>query len=278
MFWIVVWSGLALVSVMGVIASANSVRFQRAVASEVRELSSAESRPSPLVALDNLPAPVRRYLNKAIGSRQHALKSARLRHGGTFRTSLDGRWFPIRGEQYFSADPPGFVWWGRIRLAPGFWVDARDRCSGGVGNMRISLESTVTLGDNSGPQMDQGAMIRLLGEMAWFPTAYLDERHVTWAAMDDRRARASLKLQGREVAAVFEFADDGLPLRVSAERYRLEGGKNVLTPWSGEYGDYRNVDGLLVPHLLAAFWHVEGNRVPVLRFLVEELKYDVSPP
>src|SRR5438128_6409879 len=116
-----------------------------------------------------LPAPVRRYLARAIGRRGIAVRTVRLRHGGLFRTTLDGSWVPIRGEQYFSAAPPGFVWRGRIRIAPGLWVDARDRSVDGAGSMRISFESTFTLADSSGAELDQGALLRLLGGMTWFP-------------------------------------------------------------------------------------------------------------
>jgi hypothetical protein len=206
------------------------------------------------------------------------VRTVRLRHGGTFRTKLDGAWLPIRGEQYFAADPPGFVWWGRVRIVPGVWVDARDRSVGGLGNMHVSVESSFTVADSAGAEIDQGALLRLLGEMAWFPTALLDDRHVTWTAVDDRRARARLRVGRGEVTCVFEFGEDGLPVTVFADRYRDLGGKAALTPWSGRFGDYRKVDGLLVPHQVGANWHVDGQRIPYARFQVQRLEYDATAP
>lgn len=124
----------------GVVASANSVRFERRVAREVREMEVSIGAPlldrRPLV---ELPDPVRRYLTKAVGARQRAIRTVRLHHGGTFRPSLHGSWFPIRGEQHFTADPPGFIWWGRVRMFPGLWIDARDRSVKGVGNMFVNV-------------------------------------------------------------------------------------------------------------------------------------------
>ncbi len=56
------------------------------------------------------------------------MSTARVRHGGSFRTSLDGKWLPIRGEQWLTADPPGFVWHGRVALLPSLWsTRATDR-------------------------------------------------------------------------------------------------------------------------------------------------------
>jgi hypothetical protein len=110
--------------------------------------------------------------------------------------------------------------------------------------MRISLESTITIGQSFGPETDQGSMVRLLGEMAWFPTSFPDSRDVTWGTLDADRARATLRIERREVSAVFEFGKDGLP-RISADRYRFDKGKNVLTSWSARYSDFRTVGGLL---------------------------------
>jgi nucleotide-binding universal stress UspA family protein len=180
-------------------------------------------------------------------------------------------------EQWFNADPPGFVWWGRLRLFPGLWIDARDRSVQGAGDMLVSAESTVTLADTHGPEMDEAALHRLLGEMPWFPTALLDERSVTWSPVDDHRASASLRVNGRTVSGVFTFEARGLVSGFDADRRRdVGGGKTVLTPFHGDYADFRVVEGVLVPHTLTGSWDVDGRRIPYARFAVDELEDDVA--
>jgi hypothetical protein len=145
--------------------------------------------------------------------------------------------------------------------------------------MHVSVESSFTLADRADAEIDQGALLRLLGEMVWFPTALLDDRHVTWTAVDDRPARAMLRVGGCDVTAVFEFGEDDLPVAVFGDRYRdLGGGASALTPWSGEFRDYRTVDELLVPHQVVAHWHVREQRIPYARFQVERLEYDATAP
>jgi hypothetical protein len=261
---------------VALIASANSRRFRRRVDREVGQMWAAPSAPAGAGRRSpgTLPAPVRRYAMRAMAGRP-TVRTVRLRHGGTFRASLDGRWLPIRGDEYFAADPPGFVWWGRARVFPGLWVEARDRSVGGVGNMLVSAESTLTLADVAGPEMDQGALLRLLAEMPWIPTALLDDRYVGWTPIDDGRAKAMLRVNGHEVAGIFEFAADGLPAGFSADRHRdLGGGRSVLTPWSGEYSDYRESGGLLVPHRVAVSWQIRGRWVPYARFVVDRFETD----
>jgi hypothetical protein len=124
--------------------------------------------------------------------------------------------------------------------------------------------------------VDKGELLRLLGEMVLIPSAFL-ERHVSWSAMDERRARATLRVNGREVNGVFEFGEDDLPRRFSADRDRdLGDGETVSTPWSGEFRDYRQIDGLVVPFHVVACWHVDGKRIPYADFVVQQFEPDAA--
>lgn len=245
--WVVAWALVAIIGIAGAVASFNSVRFGRRVALEMRELADAvEPAPSTHERSD-LPPPVARYINKAI-NRSEPIRTVSLRHGGRFRPSLDGSWLPIRGTQFFRTTPPAFVWWGRVRIAPGLWVDARDRSVDGAGNMLVRVESTVTIANSRGPELDQGALLRLLGEMPWMPTAFLDRRYVRWSAIDDHHASATLSVSGRGVTGVLKFGADDLPMTFTAQRYRdVGGGRSVMTPFIGRSSDYRPVSGVLVP-------------------------------
>jgi hypothetical protein len=279
--WLALWSGVTIAGIAGVVASVNNIRFQRRVNREARDTltSTTEPRAIDRSALETLPDPVRRYLVKAIGSRRNSVRSARLRQQGTFRPDLNGRWYALTGVQYFTADPPGFIWWGRVHFAPGVWIEARDRSTAGVGNMLVVVESTFTLNDARGPELDQGALLRLLGELAWLPTAYLDSRHIQWSPVDDRHAKATLAVNGREVEGLFEFGEDDLPVTFRAQRFRdVGGGRSVLTPFLGECRDYRRVDGLLVPHEMIGSWMIDGTPMPYARFRVAAIEFDVNPP
>lgn len=276
MWWVILWSAVTGIGAAGTLASLNSLRFARRVAAEARQLAAASAASAaPPTDLSTLPAPIQRYLTTALGGTSRSIRRARLRHVGSFRPSLDGSWLPIRGEQYFSASPPGFIWWGRVRIAPGIWIDARDRSVQGVGNMLVTLASTITIADSAGPELDQGALLRLLGEMAWFPTVYLDRRYISWTPIDDRRAQATLAVGDRRVWAEFAFDEKGLPVRFFGDRYRdLGGGKSALTPFAGRLADFRRVDGVLVPYRASAAWVIDGEPIEYADFKVQDLEFD----
>jgi Family of unknown function (DUF6544) len=87
------------------------------------------------------------------------------------------------------------------------------------------------------------------------------------------------RVNGLAVAGEFEFDPEGLPAAFFADRYRdLGDGTQELTPFSGSYTDYREVDGLVAPFDISGQWHVGDQTLPCARFKVERLDYDLAAP
>ena len=220
-----------------------------------------------------LPDPVRRYLAFAVPENARAVRTVQLRHDGFFRPNPGPRWFPIRGEQHFTIDPPGFAWSARMRVLPLVWIDARDSLDQGRGHMLVKLNSIFTLADVRGAEIDQGARARWLAEAVWFPSAYAGDG-VRWEAIDDRSARVTLVGEGLPVSLAVEFDSAGRAVRVRGERYRsVEGGRTALTPWSGCCAEYREFGGFQVPVAVEASWDLDGGQFTYARFRVTELEY-----
>ncbi len=272
MVWFLV--AVALVAVLALVFRVNRRRFDRRLADEEGTLRTATPSAEPRGHPASLPPPVSRYHRLAVGDAP-AVATLRMRHGGTFRTGPASKPVPIRGEQIFTADPPGFLWTGQVRIAPGVWIDARDFSMAGKGSMRVLLDDTVTIADARGPDVDQGSALRLLAEMPWYPTALFDERYVSWSAMDAEHARATLRIGHLEVSGVFQFGADGLPVRMTAERYMDKVG---LRPWGGVYRSFRTVRGLRVPFEAEVTWQLESGPFTYAHWLVDSLAYDEDRP
>ena len=267
------WLALFVVGflgVIGVIVNVGRLRFERRTAREMRALVAVPRSSLSLPGVVDLPTPVARYRELAVGARAPA-QTLRLRHGGTFCMSPTAKAAPICGTQLFTADPPGFVWIGRVRMYPGVWVDARDMAIAGEGSMRVLLDDTIAVVDARGPHIDQGAALRLLAEMVWYPTSLFDPRYVAWSAIDADHARATLRFGDREVSGVFEFGPDGLPLSMSAERFM---DKSELRPWGGLYRDWRTVSGMCVPFEAEVTWQLASGPFTYAHWLVESMEYD----
>ncbi|MRX78892.1 hypothetical protein GJU39_22740 [Pedobacter petrophilus] len=84
--------------------------------------------------LSGLPSPVEKYFRLVLKEGSIYPGTIRLKHGGQFKTALDKAWIPIRGEQYFTTVPAGFIWKGNTAL-----FSTRDMYINGKGKLEVFL-------------------------------------------------------------------------------------------------------------------------------------------
>ncbi|MBC7921996.1 MAG: hypothetical protein H7Z75_13015, partial [Ferruginibacter sp.] len=119
---------------------------------------------------DSLPATVRNYLRRVLPTESVMPTHIVLKQRGEIQTK-PGAWTPFTATQHIFATRPGFIW-----MADAFPVYVRDSFLNGKGQTLISLLGLGTIGRDTGPEMNQGAMLRYLGELCWLPAAFLDQR------------------------------------------------------------------------------------------------------
>jgi len=252
-----------------------SGRFQRRIDDESRALlSRAHSWSARVVEprdLDGLPAPVRRWLevSGAVGRARAA--TVRLQQRGEMRTGPDKPWMPAVAEQYFSVDPPGFVWRVNVRMMHVLPIAGRDRYADGHGSMLIKLGSLITVADGRGPEIDQGAMLRWLGEIVWFPSAALSDA-ISWEPIDARNARATMRHRGVTASAVFTFDDRGRFASLTADRYMSGEGGPTLEKWVIPATGWRTVRGIEMPVRGNAVWKLAGGDFDYYRWEIVDVE------
>ena len=75
--------------------------------------------------------------------------------------------------------------------------------------------------DCTGTEIDQSALVRYLSEACYYPTALLPSHRLTWTAIDDHHAKATLIHGPHKVSGTFEFDDEGRMLSMTSnDRYR----------------------------------------------------------
>jgi len=155
----------------------SKILFDKRVIKEVgmltEEGSKVQSKIFSFNDLEGLPEPVQRYFKYALRDGQENIRFVRLKQVGEFRMKENQSWMPIKAEQYFTTENPGFIWRVKFTMAPFIWIDGRDMYYQGKGNMLIKVLSTITVADAAGSEMDISSLIRFLAEAPWFPTALL---------------------------------------------------------------------------------------------------------
>ena len=225
--------------------------------------------------LDDLPAPVARYLAFALPDGQPRIHTARIEWRGEFQRTPGGGWSPFTAEQHYTTSPPGFVWNAAIRMAPFIPMRVRDSYLGGAGSMMGRLGGIATIIDERGTrELASGALTRWLGETAWFPTALLPGMGVSWEAVDATTARAVVADGENRVEAVFHFAPTGEMVRMTAMRYRDVNGVGKLTAFEGRYSEYARREGVMIPMRSEVAWLLPEGRFPYWRGHPVRVQYE----
>lgn len=236
--------------------------------------------------LAGLPPPVQRFFRAVLKDGQPMVAAVDIEHRGTFNLAAEGadQWKPFTSTQRAVMRRPGFVWDGRVRMAPGVAVHVHDAYVAGEGILHPAVLGLVSLTKLRGTSPEPGGVahgefMRYLAEAAWYPTALLPSQGVRWTAVDDNAATATLNDGTVSATLLFRFdPESGVIESVRAEARGRTVGKTVtLTPWEGRWSDYAERDGLRVPMRGEVAWLApEGPRV-YWRGEVTALRYETVP-
>ncbi len=243
----------------------------------IRAIPPREVRTVALKNFEQLPAPVANYFRWVLREGQPLIRSARIIEVGEFRAGDDG-WNPFEAQQYFRAQPPGFVWDASIRMAPLVNVRVRDSYLAGQGSMQGKILAVVPVVDEHGkPELNAGALQRYLAEAVWFPTALLPSEGVKWSAIDNSRALATLTDSGTTVSLEFHFNDVGEVTDVfTPGRYREVNGSYELTPWAGHFRNYEERDAVRIPVEGDVEWQLPTGNFPYWKGRIVKVEYDFA--
>ena len=111
-----------------------------------------------------------------------------------------------------------------------------------IASIDSKLLSLFTVANSEGKEIDQGTMLRYLAEIAWFPTAVIND-YITWEELDDHNAKATIDYGDVTASGVFTINDRGEVIRFEAERYGEFDGEFRLEPWSIIPKDYKAFEG-----------------------------------
>lgn len=275
-------AGVGAVGAVGALAAVSAVAlgrvaFRRQVAREVADLFERARSAQPTVVaeaeLAGKPEPVQRWLRAAgIIGKQRPI-TVRLRQEGLFRPGIGQRWMPITVEQYYTTEPPGFVWFGMLTQSPFVSIAGKDTYVAGKGAMDIRALSLFRVLHLRGPELDQGSLLRYLSEIVWFPAAALIPA-ITWEGVDAHSAQATMRHEGVTASATFFFSDEGDVTNVTAERYRTTDDGFALTPWSTPISAYAEFHGVRVPRAGEAVWTLPTGEFPYARVRVTDVEYN----
>jgi hypothetical protein len=155
-------------------------------------------------------------------------------------------------------------------------VRVRDFYMEGRGSILVKALSLITIGNSQGKEMDQGAMMRYLNEMMWFPSAFLG-KNISFEPIDANSAKVTLTDLGKSVTATMYFDDEGKLTNFRALRYRDMGNNKFdMENWSTPIKEYGEFEGLKLPKRGAGVWNLKEGDLEYIDLNVTDLEYDMD--
>lgn len=270
--YLTIINGVLLISV---IIAFQRRRFYTMVKAELVELFDGDLTRKPAIqveSLRDLPPIVQKWLIRSNVIGNPPIQTLYIKQKGEMRTKVQGKWLPFEAEQFINANNPGFIWNAAVRsgFAP---IYARDKFIHDHGNMLIKGLYTIPIADSSGPEIDQGTLMRFLAEIIWFPTAALAE-YIRWEYVSDTSARATIDNGITSVSGIFTYDANGDIKGFEGMRYRDVDHHYALERWLITVKKYRIFGSFRIASDCEVAWHGEGGVFTWLKIALLTMKFN----
>lgn len=241
-------------------------QFKNEVAELFAQSNNISARKFTYEQLSDLPEPVQRYFRHVLKDEQLYISYVRLTHDGQFRAGLDKDFTSIEGEQYFTAEKPGFIWKGTTSM-----FTARDIYVADKGRLIVTLFSLYNIVNGSGDNFNEGELQRWLAESVWFPTNLLPNERNRWSPIDANSAKLSFKYRDVSFSYIVTFNEVGEIVMMETKRFM---GEEKRETWLCKMGDYQETNGVIVPMKAEVIWKLEKGEVSYAKFNVKKIEFD----
>lgn len=252
--------------------------FQQKIERETTALFQAATiRDSHIVKSEDmvhLPAPVQKWLRHTGIIGKENISSVRLKQHAQMKMKPEQEyWTDAIARQYFTIDPPAFLWEVEMKMMSVLPISGRDLFINGRGEMMIKLLSAINVVNAQGDKIDQGTIQRYLGEIVWFPSAALSP-YIQWEDIDEHSAKATLNYKGKSAAGTFSFTKAGDLKQYSAMRYMND--DPDPKEWIVTAKETSEINGIRIPVKLDATWKLETGDWTWLQIEIETIEYNFT--
>ncbi len=223
-----------------------------------------------------LPNPIRKYFKTVIKNEMLKPKFVTIQQSAQFKTDVKSEWKPLKAMQYFTTEKINFLWDAKFTGSELFWVHAIDSYINGKGNMLIKLNSSITITDSWGVEMDKSGLIRYLSEAVLFPTALLPSKNLQWNLLDSTTAEIKLHDKNYSVVAKVYFSQDGTINKLETmDKYRTTETGYMKTLYTIYYGNYKLVNNsFYIPTYVEVEWTLPTKKFKYGKFTITSIQYE----
>jgi len=228
-----------------------------------------------------LPSRVREYVAQAMPKGDPSGRVVRLNQVGSMWMSADAEPLQYEAAQWIDVRRPAFVWRADFSIARVFGIAIVDSYVDGRGLLEGRAFGSVPIVKATGAGIDRSEAMRYLAELAWAPSAILNNPSLQWHVLDGERVEVSLDVGSERCSITLHFDSNGDIVRVEGIRPRRVDDVDIDTAWSGTFTNYQEIDGYRIPTRGEARWELETGTYTYWRGDIVDytvIDYTVEPP
>ena len=262
------------------IALAN-LNFQKKVSTEISHMFNESKNSENIIVTEQMltkfPSPVRKWLcNSGIPGKEKIQHVCLEQEIQMLMKPEQKEWMAAKAKQYFSVEPPAFNWTIDLDMRAGLKVAGRDKFEDGKGEMFIKLMSAIPIVNaKDSKKVDQATLQRYLAEIVWFPSAATSS-YISWEAIDEYSAKATMSYKGTEGSGVFHFDENGDFKKFVTMRYK-DAKDTEPSQWTVTASETAVRNGLRIPVKSEVTWKLDDREWTWLKLKIVDIKYNNQP-
>ena len=139
----------------------------------------------------------------------------------------------------------------------GIPFEGYDYYSDGIGGMKGVIAKTITLFNQTGPDMDKACLATFLAECLFEPSVLLQD-YITFEEVDAYHVRAVISYGGQTASGIFTFNDDYEYTSFTTNDRAVSNSDGTMEyiPWTAACSDYQiSASGIKYPAKFSAIWN-----------------------
>jgi hypothetical protein len=224
-----------------------------------------------------LPMPLQKYLILCgyIG-REIPMNAEWIWENSRIKMKPDGKWLKLKTYQYNSAKQAFRIALMKARIGGVIPFEGRDLYINGHGHMLGKIMKGITVLDACDAETAQSAAIVLLVEAIMLPGAIFQD-YLKWEAVDEFTVKGIIDDHGVRAEGLFHFDENGYVTRFTTQDRNYDNGDGTYKkmPYSIYLGEYENINGINIPTLVSAVWHLEEGDYEYWVGKIKRINYNI---
>ncbi|MDS0526742.1 hypothetical protein NNC19_13705 [Clostridium sp. SHJSY1] len=157
----------------------------------------------------------------------------------------------------------------------GIPFEGLDSYEDGIGRMKGQIGKLITLFDEKGTSMNKACLVTYLSESLVIPNILLQD-FVNFEELDATHVKVNITYYEISTSGIFEFDSNGAIVRFTTkDREYNDGNKTIQNvSWSALFEEYRDINGIKLPTVMKAVWHLDEGDLLYFDGKNMEISYD----